>query len=101
VSQSTYEIPGSFDELFRNGDASYKIVDYGKDMAMDNIQALQYFLDQVGVPAEYIIGNWDTQVKIYNPSCNHQIYIDSYGGGDFFRHTYDVSLDEDTPFDPF
>lgn len=90
--KSIYEIPGSLKDLFDIGETSYKIVDYSKGMDMDNIEAMIFFLERVGVPSENIHTYDGTQVFLTHPDFNHLLQIDCSGMGDFFSHLFEVSI---------
>lgn len=81
-----YEVPGSIKELFSQGNASYRIINYDKGMEMDNIQAMTHFLETVNVPTECIDLHDGTQVFLKHPDYEYLAVIDSGGLGDFFSH---------------
>lgn len=83
-----YEIPGSVEELFNNGEQSYSITD--PNQSGDNIFAMNLFLECVGVPAEMVECDYGTQVTLFNGE--QRIVIDSGGLGDFHLHGYDVTV---------
>ena len=85
---SLYEIPGSVQELFDNGEEQYRIIDPEQDR--DNISALRLFLELVGVPDDMIECDDETQVTLFNGE--KRIVIDSGGLGDFFSHGYEVTV---------
>lgn len=87
---SSYDIPDSITDMFRNGEASYSIIDYSH--SMDNIESLQYFLDQVGVGSEYIDEHLDTMVVLMHPDFDYKLAIHSGGLGDFYSHGFDVEV---------
>lgn len=90
---SIYEIPNDVNELFENGEASYRIVDYAPEMEMDNIESMEFFLNEVGVTEDYIFEcDYPTQVILAHPEYSNKICIDSGGLGDFFSHGFDVSI---------
>jgi hypothetical protein len=86
-----YEVPNSVQELFEQGEASYRIIDY-TIQEMDNNQSMQFFLDYIGATSENIEVDDGTQVIIKHPDFNHKLVIDSGGLGDFNSHGYDVTL---------
>lgn len=88
---SVYEIPDTVKELFENGEASYRIIDYNIP-DMDNIESMQFFLERIGATAENIETDDGTQVVLKHPDFKEKYVIDSGGLGDFYSHGYDVSL---------
>ena len=88
----TYEVPDDIDDLFKQGENSYKIIDYTPGFDMDNIQSMIYFLDFIEVPAENIETDDGTQVVLKHPGYNYKLVIDSGGLGDFFSHGFDVTI---------
>ena len=47
------DIPNSIEELFSNGNQNYYLSDYDLQ-PMDNIESMEYFLEQVGVDNDNI-----------------------------------------------
>ena len=86
-----YDIPDNISDLFVNGEREYSIVDYTIG-EMDNQQSMVYFVETVGIPSEQIVGDWGTQVEIKHPDFKHHLFIDSGGLGDFFSHSFVVSM---------
>ena len=87
----TYNVPESIDELFDNGERSYSIIDYTIP-PMDNIQSMEFFLDQVGIEDKDIVEANGTQVYLKHEKYTYQMCIDAGGLGDFYSHGYDVSI---------
>lgn len=85
-----YEIPDFVKMLFEQGENCYRIIDYSFEM--DNIEAMQYFLDCIGATDENIELNDGTQVIIIHPDFDYKLVIDSGGLGDFFSHVYHVTF---------
>lgn len=84
-----YEIPGSVKELFTD-ESSYRIID--RDAGeMDNIEAMRYFIESVGISSDHILLDDGTQVHFWHPEFSYHIVIDSSGLGDFYSHDYDVT----------
>lgn len=90
--KSIYEIPNSLKELFENKNSSYRIINYDKGMDMDNIQAMNHFLESVGISSEQIELHDGTQVFLTHPDYNYLAVVNSGGLGDFFSHGFDVSF---------
>jgi hypothetical protein len=86
-----YEMPSSVKEMFEQGENSYRIIDYSIN-EMDNIQSMQYFLDLIGAKSENIETDDGTQMVIIHPDFDHKLVIDSGGLGDFYSHSFDVSI---------
>ena len=86
-----YEIPNSVQDMFEQGETSYRIVDY-TIQEMDNNQSMQYFLDCIGATDDNIEIDDGTQVVVKHPNFDYKLVIDSGGLGDFYSHGYDVSL---------
>ena len=89
-----YEIPNSVQDMFEQGETSYRIVDY-TIQGMDNNESMQFFIDCIGATDENIEIDDGTQVVIKHPDFSHKLVIDSGGLGDFYSHGFDVSLFED------
>lgn len=87
-----YEVPGSINELFSNKEDSYLIIDHSVEL--DNVEAMRLFLETVGIESNYIFSDEGTQVDLVHPDWDFGLTIDSYGGGDFFTHRFDVSFTE-------
>lgn len=83
-----YEIPKSIKELFDNGNCSYSITD--PELSMDNIDALQIFLEMLDITEDLIELDNGTQVILNNGS--KRLQIDCGGLGDFYLHGYDVTV---------
>lgn len=92
MAYSTYEIPSDLKELFSNGEASYKIVDYSENMEMDNFQSMVFFIESVGIKQENIVDDYGTQIIIQHPEYEIKLCIDSGGLGDFYSHGFDVTI---------
>jgi hypothetical protein len=88
-----YEIPSSVTDLFEQGENVYRIMDY-EIPGMDNIESLEYFLDQIGATNGDIHEIESTQVVLTHPDFDHMLVVDSGGLGDFYSHRFDVSLYE-------
>lgn len=86
--QSNYEIPSTIKELFED-DAHYKIIDYSTEM--DNIEAMECFIERVEIPLDNILLNDGTQAFFCHPNYNYHIVVDSGGLGDTFSHEFDVT----------
>ena len=84
---SNYEIPESVEQLFENGETSYRIINY--ETEMDNIQSMQHFLECIGATDEQIETDDGTQVVL--KLGDKRMVIDAGGLGDFFSHGFDVS----------
>lgn len=89
-----YEIPDDIDTIFKevnenDGSMSYRIIDYGDGMSMDNNESMQYFLDCVDVHSDSIEEDLGTQITLSHSAYNKRIIIDSGGLGDFFSHGFD------------
>jgi len=83
-----YNIPGSVEELFANGESNYSITD--PDEPGDNIFAMGLFLECVGVPGEMVELDDGTQVTLFDGKT--RLVIDSGGLGDFHLHGFDVTV---------
>jgi hypothetical protein len=90
---SIYEIPDSVTDLFEQCENSYRIIDY-EIPGMNNIESLEYFLNQIGATNGDIYEGGSTQVVLTHPDFDYMLVIDSGGLGDFYSHRYDVSLYE-------
>lgn len=83
-----------FDDIKKNNEISYSIIDYDIN-DMDNIESMNYFLDQIGCDEDNIDVNDGTQVILKHPKFDFKIVIDSSGLGDSFSHGYDVYVYEE------
>jgi hypothetical protein len=94
-----YEIPDSVEEIFSDtleGEGChYRIIDYSEGMDMDNIQSMQYFLEQVDIGEEYIVEDEGTLVILQHPSYDKKVAIHSGGLGDFFSHGFETEVVEE------
>lgn len=89
-----YEIPNDVLDMFKQGENSYRIIDYTiKDM--DNIESMEFFLECIGANDSNIDSCFGTQVIMKHPDFDYKLVIDSGGLGDFFSHGYDVKIMED------
>lgn len=100
MSMEIYEIPGTVQEMFEeveknDGEMSYRIVNYGEGMSMDNNESMQHFLESVDVPDDLIEEDLGTQVTLKHPDFKARLVIDASGLGDFFSHGFDCSWHED------
>lgn len=98
--ESIYEVPESIDELFsdvvnNDGYMSYRIMDNGADMSMDNQESLSHFIELVNISDDYIDENLGTQVTLSHPDYDKRIVIDSGGLGDFFSHGFECNVHEE------
>ena len=98
MSLEIYEIPNNLTQMFKDfekGETSYRIINYDRDMEMDNNQSMNYFIECVGIPEDNIEDDYGTQIVVVHEDYNFRIVIDSGGLGDFFSHGFDMSLYED------
>lgn len=102
MNQPIYELPDSLKAIFENGETSYRIIDYSPNMDLDNIQALNLFLERVEIPSENVIIHDGTQCFLSHPDFDLAV-VDSGGLGDFFSHGFDVSFVKEVNgnFEPF
>lgn len=91
-SNPIYEIPDSLKALFENGETSYRIIDYSPGGDLDNIQALNLFIERVEIPSENILVHDGTQCILSHPDFDYLAVVDSGGLGDFFSHGFDISF---------
>jgi len=87
--QKIIEIPKSIKELFENGEQSYKMVDYSKEMEMDNNQSMNWFIENVPIPYENIVDDSGTQIIV--ELNGKELCIDAGGLGDCFSHEFVVT----------
>ena len=87
--QKIIEIPKSIKELFENGEQSYKMVDYSKEMEMDNNQSMNWFIENVPIPYENIVDDSGTQIIV--ELNGKELCIDVGGLGDCFSHEFVVT----------
>lgn len=87
-------IPNNIKELFDNKDNVYYIIDYDLP-EMDNIESMQYFLDNIDCIYDNNIEVDDgTQVVLTHEDYPYKIQIDAGGVGDFFSHMFEVTVIE-------
>lgn len=87
-------IPNNIKELFDNKDNVYYIIDYDLP-EMDNIESMQYFLDNIDCIYDNNIEVDDgTQVVLTHEDYPYKIQIDAGGLGDFFSHMFEVTVIE-------
>ena len=85
-------IPNHIKELFENKDNVYDIIDYNLP-AMDNIESMQYFLDNIdGITDNNIEVDDGTQVILTHEDYQYKLQIDAGGFGDFFSHVFEVTI---------
>jgi len=87
-----YEIPHDIDELFENGERSYRIINYNENMDMDNNQSMIHFMGCVGIHSDNVIYDYGTQIILTHSDYENKLCIDSGGLGDFYSHGFDVSI---------
>lgn len=92
MDKPIYEVPMSLKEIFENKAQNYKIIDYSKGFEMDNVQALDYLLEYMGIPAQNIELQEGTEAILIAPNYSYLIHISSSGLGDFFSHLFEVTL---------
>ena len=90
-----YCLPEDLDELFRTGPTQWYAREYVPEMEMDNVQAMAWFMDVVGISDGDCIAIEDTQIVVRSPAHPFTLCIDSGGLGDFFSHGFDVSIVEE------
>ncbi len=88
---SLYEVPSDINDLFERGSWTYRILDYTID-EMDNMQAMDFFLEHIGCPAENIHEHTGTQVILKHKDYPQMLCVDSSGLGDFYSHGFSVSM---------
>ena len=93
MEQVIYEVPKDIIELFNgfrtsSGEQVYRIVNYNQGMEMDDGQALNHFLNTLGVSNDCIIDKQDNQVTLSCEQFNYTIVIDVEGLGDFYSHGF-------------
>lgn len=86
-----YDIPESVEELFMNGDRSYIIIDYDID-SMNNVESMNFFLDLINATDDDIVLYDGTQVYLKNAAGTEELKIDAGGLGDFYSHSFDVTI---------
>lgn len=84
-----YEIPDSVLSLFQQGESSYRIISYEREM--DNNQSMRHFLECIGATEDNIYEDSGTQVILKHPDRPDMFVVDAGGLGDFFSHGFDVS----------
>ena len=93
MEQVIYEVPENIIELF-NGfktadeEQVYRIVNYNQGMEMDDGQALDHFLNTLGVSKDCVISRQYNQVTLYCEQFNYKVVIDVEGLGDFYSHGF-------------
>ena len=85
-------IPNSIEELFDNYEEDYTLIDYYDTPPMDNIESMDYFLDEMGILEEYIETNEGTYVVLSNENYPFKLKIESSGLGDFYSHLWTVRI---------
>jgi hypothetical protein len=81
-------LPHSINELFATGETEYRIT---TDDAMDNVQAMAFFLDHVGAELANVVSDDGTQVTLECDGYDHQLVIDAGGLGNSFGHKFVIS----------
>lgn len=89
-----YEIPYDIETIFKevdenDGNMSYRIIDYGDEMYMDNNESMQYFINCVELSPDSIEEDLGTQIVLGHSGYSRRIIVDSGGLGDFFSHGFD------------
>ena len=84
------DIPNSIEELFSNGNQNYYLSDYDLQ-PMDNIESVEYFLEQVGVDNDNIETDYGTYMVLKHPDYDYKLEIQSGGMGDFNSHIWQVT----------
>lgn len=95
-----YEVPESLDELFEDmisnkGEVTYRIVNYGEGMSMDNNESMSHFLEVVDTGKVEVTDNYGTQIVLQHPNYERKVVIDAGGLGDFFSHAFYCSWEEE------
>ena len=85
-------LPADFDRLFSNGSKDYYY--FGEEM--NNIESMQWFIEEVGILENAIIKDDGTQITLQHPDYDHKLVVDAGGLGDFFSHGFEVSRLEET-----
>ena len=89
MNTEIYEIPDNVEQLIRNGEKSYRIISYEKEM--DNNQSMQHFLECIGATDENMVADYGTQVILCHPDYVAHMVVDAGGLGDFFSHGFVVT----------
>lgn len=78
--------PGSFEELYaaaKNGETFC----LKSEDDYDNVLAMELFIDNI---SDYVVEDHGTLVFLLDPRYDNLIVVESYGGGDFYTHCFDV-----------
>ena len=94
-----YDMPDSLQEIFEVGETQWTARDYIPEMEMDNVEAMAWFMDFVGISPEDCESIEDTQIIVKHTDYTHKLCIDSGGLGDFFSHAFEVSIVEEATDD--
>jgi hypothetical protein len=81
-------LPRSINELFATGETEYRIT---TDDAMDNVQAIVFFLDHIGAELANVVSDDGTRVTLKCDGYDHQLVVDAAGLGDSFNHKFVIS----------
>jgi len=92
---SEYNMPESIVDIFEEGEGQWTAQDYAPEMEMDNVEAMNWFMEKVGIRDEDCASIEDTQIILKHPEYPHKLCVDSGGLGDFFSHGFDVSISEE------
>ena len=84
-------LPKSIEEMFENKEFQYT---YFSEDSLDNNWSMDWFIKAIGL-SEFIILNEGTQIVLHHPNYNYDLQIDAGGLGDFYSHTFDVSVCND------
>lgn len=99
MPQEIYEIPDNIDDLFKdienNDEMSYRIINYGSNMSMDNNESMGHFIECVDIHDDFIQEHLGTQITLVHPDYSKRVVIDAGGLGDFFSHGFDCSWHEE------
>jgi hypothetical protein len=82
-------IPSNIDELFENIEETYYLET--EKMALNNIEAMNYFIEEVGLQ-DNIFENSGTQIIVEHNAYCFKLEINCFGNGDFFNHIFEASI---------
>ena len=83
-------LPDTVETLFENQETEYS---YFSETPLDNIQSMAWFIEYLDLEKHITLYD-GTQIFVNHPSFKETLRIDAGGLGDFFSHSFTVSIKE-------
>lgn len=85
-------LPNTIISLFENGETEYR---YFSEESMDNNASMNWFINYIWGLKDNIELFDGTQIIVKHPNYEEKLIVDAGGLGDFFSHSFKVSILQD------